>query len=58
MLQAGLPIGDGESGSNDTFGNFIQTFAIGVHRRLSAVEILAWLGFISHETCWKRMNRR
>ena len=33
-------IGDGESASNDTFGNFVAMFSIGVHRRSSAVVIL------------------
>jgi hypothetical protein len=33
-------IGDGERASNDTLRNFIETFAVGVHRRLSF--FLAW----------------
>jgi hypothetical protein len=36
-------IGDGESCSNDRFGNFIETFAIGAHLRSSAVERLSCL---------------
>jgi hypothetical protein len=33
-------IGDGESASNDTLGNLLETLAIGVHRRLRF--FLAW----------------
>ena len=51
-------IGDGESASNDTLGNFIETFAIRVHRRSSAVEILSCLGSVSLGTGRKKVNRR
>ena len=51
-------IGDGKSASNDTLGNLIETFAIGVRRRSSAVEVLSCLGFISVRTYRKKVNRR